>query len=147
MNIENFINRKFEVVKDCALYAKGTILEIVGCDKAQGYWRFICTKTIDGTTCPREKSYLSAPEFIDSIGTMLKEIESERKNPSVIASVLKTGSQLHVKWLEKASEDDLRAYLNQYDDDKHPDEIRLFNEECRRRTLKDYDSKANGEWI
>lgn len=147
MTIEDFINRKFEVMQDCANFAKGTILEIVGCDKTQGYWRFICKKTIDGTTCPREKSYLGASEFVDGIGTMIREIQSEPVNTSVIESVHKLGSQLHVEWLQKATEDDLRAYLKQYDDGAHPTELGLFNAECRRRTLKDYDKKANGEWI
>ena len=49
--------------------------------------------------------------------------------------------------LSAASEEGLRKYLAEFDDGRHEAEMRLLDEECRRRTETAYDSREDGEWI
>lgn len=55
------------------------------------------------------------------------------------------------KWLQKASEAELRIWLAELDAMPNtPNKARLlkeFNAECDRRMTKDYESRAGGEWI
>lgn len=55
------------------------------------------------------------------------------------------------KWLQKASEAELRVYLAELDAmPDTPEKVRLtkeFDAECNRRMTEDYESRAGGEWI
>ena len=51
------------------------------------------------------------------------------------------------KWLSRASDDQITEFLKKIDDGKHDLALKLFNDECTKRSIRDNESRNGGEWM